>query len=352
MIVAALLTTLAAALPGDPHLPRRGAPLPVAAQRPGTFSPGPDTGFPPRSRYDHHRSDPVGPRTRCDQSARPPRRVARGRGVDRRRHDDLGPPRRSAHTVTWHWGSGGEWLGRRYLRTRCVSGGRSTATCKRAGRATAVWRGHSWPRPTGCPAPWSAWPPMLGAASAPWSTAALPRIFSVAGSGHCCSSARRPDRRGRIPHPVRGRGPRWVGVVRGGDPSGQGGAQWLGVALELVTCVEPTSADGLPWGDRDSSTPATSSGTPGARAPGMGDPARQAPWARLRGARPGRAGLIVASTHGRGGLARIVDGSVVVRIVHQAPCPVLLVPPGRPPEPTRADGPHNRRVEDERPWRN
>ena len=113
-------------------------------------------------------------------------------------------------------------------------------------------------------------------------------------------------------------------------------AQRLGVALELVTCVEPTSADGLPWGDRD----VIDSGylVRHAREHGASS------WEILHGKRPGpaiaahaqgRAGLIVASTHGRGGLARIVTGSVAVRIVHQAPCPVLLVRPDGLAEPTQ-----------------
>lgn len=40
------------------------------------------------------------------------------------------------------------------------------------------------------------------------------------------------------------------------------------------------------------------------------------------------AGLIVTSTHGRSGLARIRAGSVAMAIVHHAPCPVVL---NRPP---------------------
>lgn len=38
--------------------------------------------------------------------------------------------------------------------------------------------------------------------------------------------------------------------------------------------------------------------------------------------------LIVAATHGRGGIDRLVVGSVAERIVRLAPCPVLTVPPG------------------------
>ena len=125
-------------------------------------------------------------------------------------------------------------------------------------------------------------------------------------------------------------------------PVARAWAQRLGVALELVTCVEPTSADGLPWGDRD----VIDSGYLVRRAREHG----ASSWEILHGnARvppsrrtEGRAGLIVASTHGRSGLARIVTGSVAVRIVHQAPCPVLLVRPTASPNRVRADGPHNR----------
>jgi len=35
--------------------------------------------------------------------------------------------------------------------------------------------------------------------------------------------------------------------------------------------------------------------------------------------------LVVMSTHGRGGLARLVLGSVAEALARQAPCPVLLV---------------------------
>ena len=113
-----------------------------------------------------------------------------------------------------------------------------------------------------------------------------------------------------------------------------GTSRRLGVALELITCVEPTSADGLPWGDRD----VIDSGYLVRRAREHG----ASSWEILHGKRPGpavaahaqgRAGLIVASTHGRSGLARIVTGSVAVRIVHQAPCPVLLVRPDGLAEP-------------------
>lgn len=39
------------------------------------------------------------------------------------------------------------------------------------------------------------------------------------------------------------------------------------------------------------------------------------------------ADLIVLATHGRGGLTRVLFGSVAERVVRQAPCPVLTVRP-------------------------
>lgn len=47
------------------------------------------------------------------------------------------------------------------------------------------------------------------------------------------------------------------------------------------------------------------------------------------------ASLIVASTHGRTGMARLVIGSTAAAFVHKAPCPILLV---RPPHLSSSDG--------------
>ena len=38
--------------------------------------------------------------------------------------------------------------------------------------------------------------------------------------------------------------------------------------------------------------------------------------------------LIVMSTHGRGGLSRLVFGSVTEEVIRETPCPVLVIRPG------------------------
>ena len=54
---------------------------------------------------------------------------------------------------------------------------------------------------------------------------------------------------------------------------------------------------------------------------GMGDPA----FAILEQAKASQADLILMGTHGRGGLARFLIGSVSHSVLHQADCPVLIV---------------------------
>jgi nucleotide-binding universal stress UspA family protein len=49
----------------------------------------------------------------------------------------------------------------------------------------------------------------------------------------------------------------------------------------------------------------------------------------VRAAKRNRVGLIVLGTHGRGGVARMVLGSVAERVVRTAHCPVLTVRAGR-----------------------
>ena len=45
----------------------------------------------------------------------------------------------------------------------------------------------------------------------------------------------------------------------------------------------------------------------------------------MRRAREFGAGLIAMTTHGRGGLGRLMFGSVADAVLRHAPCPVLLV---------------------------
>lgn len=54
---------------------------------------------------------------------------------------------------------------------------------------------------------------------------------------------------------------------------------------------------------------------------GMGDPA----FAILEQAKASQADIILMGTHGRGGLARFLMGSVSHSVLHQADCPVLIV---------------------------
>jgi nucleotide-binding universal stress UspA family protein len=60
-----------------------------------------------------------------------------------------------------------------------------------------------------------------------------------------------------------------------------------------------------------------------------GDPADQI----LKAARVGNADLIVLGTHGTGGLARLLMGSVAESVMRKAPCPVLTVKAPFPAEP-------------------
>ena len=69
-----------------------------------------------------------------------------------------------------------------------------------------------------------------------------------------------------------------------------------------------------------------------ARAAGAGVAARPlvlrgvADEAIARAAKDEAADLVVVGTHGRGGVARLLLGSVAARVVSSAPCPVLTVP--------------------------
>ena len=100
-------------------------------------------------------------------------------------------------------------------------------------------------------------------------------------------------------------------------------AHRLRTSLELVTVLEP-SPDPDMWMPIDVSE--------SSYLEGLAKDSDADSWEVLDG-RPAdaiaayatdHAGTIVASTHGRGGLSRLFVGSVAVRIVRQAPCPVLV----------------------------
>lgn len=50
-------------------------------------------------------------------------------------------------------------------------------------------------------------------------------------------------------------------------------------------------------------------------------------YAIVEAAAADRADLIVVGTHGRGGLPRLLLGSVAQKVIASAPCPVMTVPP-------------------------
>jgi nucleotide-binding universal stress UspA family protein len=54
---------------------------------------------------------------------------------------------------------------------------------------------------------------------------------------------------------------------------------------------------------------------------GIGDPA----YAILEQAKASQSDLIMMGTHGRGGFSRFLMGSVSHTVLHQTPCPVLIV---------------------------
>jgi nucleotide-binding universal stress UspA family protein len=100
-------------------------------------------------------------------------------------------------------------------------------------------------------------------------------------------------------------------------------AHCLRTSLELVTVLEP-SPDPDMWMPID----ASESGY----LEGLAKRSDADSWDVLHGRAAdaiadhaaGHAGILVTSTHGRAGLSRLFVGSVAVRIVHQAPCPVLV----------------------------
>jgi nucleotide-binding universal stress UspA family protein len=110
-----------------------------------------------------------------------------------------------------------------------------------------------------------------------------------------------------------------------GIPLGAAWAERLGTSLELVTVTERARGDGDGPG-RDVFEGGYLVRT--AKVSGA------ASWEVLHGAHAGdqvahhasgRASLVVVTTHGRSGVARVAMGSVAMRIVHEASCPVLVV---------------------------
>jgi nucleotide-binding universal stress UspA family protein len=100
-------------------------------------------------------------------------------------------------------------------------------------------------------------------------------------------------------------------------------ARLNGAAIELMRVVPPTGqiASAERYLD-DVVQHVGEHGVPVFAHAEMGTPADQI----LAEAATGRIGSIVMSTHGRGGLGRLVNGSVADVVVHASPVPVLLVP--------------------------
>ncbi|MGQ0434339.1 MAG: universal stress protein [Microthrixaceae bacterium] len=117
-------------------------------------------------------------------------------------------------------------------------------------------------------------------------------------------------------------------------PVAEAWATALGVRTELISVLEPPPRHGSSaWDDVD-----VIEGGYLVRLAHQSNGGSS--WEILHGTEPAeaiaeytkdRASLIVVSTHGRGGLARVI-GSVALRIAHKAHCPVLLV---RPPSENR-----------------
>jgi nucleotide-binding universal stress UspA family protein len=223
----------------------------------------------------------------------------------------------------WHWGSGAEWVARRYLeRLRELR----SLDCEVQG---------SWSDDDGVAEP------LLRAAGEVEGTLVCMATHARGGIGEVLLGSVAEDVLRRTDQPVLLVGPRADGrpdlsrpvvvTLDGSERSEEAiplGAAWarrLGVPLELVTVLEPNPADGHPWREGD----VLESGY----VAGLADRFGADSWEVLHGDHPAsavadhvsdRASLLVTSTHGRGGLARVVVGSVAMRIVHDAPCPVLV----------------------------
>jgi nucleotide-binding universal stress UspA family protein len=113
-------------------------------------------------------------------------------------------------------------------------------------------------------------------------------------------------------------------------------ASWtraLRVPLEVVTVIDPTRTpppDGgatahRSWAEVEADHVARIADGAGVEASWSvlaGDPADA-----VAGYAQGHASLLALATHGRSGIGRAVAGSVALRIVRRAPCPVLIVRP-------------------------
>lgn len=111
----------------------------------------------------------------------------------------------------------------------------------------------------------------------------------------------------------------------------------MGATLEVIHVREPSRVD-APSSGRRSAGDAVESGYVSRLATSSGVDAswevlhRRAPVEAIVEHARRHASLLALATHGRSGLARVVLGSVAMQVVHEAPCPVLLV---RPPHPDR-----------------
>ena len=110
-------------------------------------------------------------------------------------------------------------------------------------------------------------------------------------------------------------------------PLGAAWAHRLGASLELVTVLEP-SPDPDMWMPIDVSESGYLVGLARRWDTDSWEVLHGRPADAIAAYAADHAGTLVASTHGRGGLSRLFMGSVAVRIVHQAPCPVLVQRPG------------------------
>ena len=221
----------------------------------------------------------------------------------------------------WHWGTGAQWVTHRYLE-RVLN--RWSLDCDIEA---------SWSDENGAAAP------LLDAVRRTAGTLVCMVTHARSGVGEIVLGSVAEDLLRKSSEPALLIGPhvvdlpdlsRPVVVALDGSalsesaiPLGASWARQLGSPLELVNVLEPTlDPDIMPPGD------ARESGY----LEGLAKQWHAESWEVLHG-RPAdaitrhaadHAGLLVAATHGRSGLSRLFMGSVAVRIVHQAPCPVLV----------------------------